>query len=113
MAKLDHAAIRTTSYEETQKFFEDVFDMHMWRELGEKPARKCWYQEGIQLCETKEICADDQNGYDHISIAVDSIPETMEKIKAYPTTAINDHWFSLSNGTRIELKLLEDWKLGQ
>ena len=39
--------------------------------------------------------------------------KTMEKIKAYPTTAINDHWFSLSNGTRIELKLLEDWKLGQ
>ena len=113
MAKLDHAAIRTTSYEEAQKFFEDVFGMHMWREIGEKPARKCWYQEGIQLCETKEIYVDGQNGYDHISIAVNSIPETMEKIKAYPTTAINDHWFSLPNGTRIELKLLEDWKLGQ
>ena len=30
MAKIDHAAIRTTSYEEPQKFFEDVFEMHMW-----------------------------------------------------------------------------------
>lgn len=41
MAKIDHAAIRTTSYEDTQKFFEDVFEMHMWREIGEKPGRKC------------------------------------------------------------------------
>lgn len=29
MAKIDHAAIRTTSYEDAQKFFEDVFEkMH-------------------------------------------------------------------------------------
>ena len=40
MAKIDHAAIRTTSYEDTQRFFEDVFEMHMWREIGEKPERK-------------------------------------------------------------------------
>ena len=32
MAKIDHAAIRTTAYEEAQKFFEDVFEMHIWRE---------------------------------------------------------------------------------
>ena len=49
MAKIDHAAIRTSSYEDAQKFFEDVFDMHMWREIGEKPSRKCWFREGIQL----------------------------------------------------------------
>ena len=48
MAKIDHAAIRTSSYEDAQKFFEDVFDMHMWREIGEKPERKCWFREGIQ-----------------------------------------------------------------
>ena len=47
MAKIDHAAIRTASYENAQKFFEDVFEMHMWREIGEKPGRKCWYEEGI------------------------------------------------------------------
>ena len=41
-----------------------------------------------------------QNGYDHISIAVNSVEETMEKIKAYPVTPINDHWFSLPDGTR-------------
>lgn len=35
----------------------------------------------------------------------------MEKIKAYPVKAINDHWFSLSNGTKIELKPLAEWKV--
>lgn len=49
MAKIDHAAIRTKSYEDAQKFFEDVFEMHMCREIGEKPERKCWFREGIQL----------------------------------------------------------------
>ena len=58
MARIDHAAIRTKSYEEAQHFFEDVFEMHMWREIGEKPGRKCWYKEGIQLCEVEELDAD-------------------------------------------------------
>ena len=113
MAKIDHAAIRTASYENAQKFFEDVFEMHMWREIGEKPGRKCWFKEGIQLCETSEIAVSSENGYDHISLAVDSVPEIMEKIKAYPVTPINDHWFSLPNGTKIELKLLSDWKVNE
>ena len=58
MAKIDHAAIRTKSYEEAPRhFFEDVFEMHMWREIGEKPGRKCWYKEGIQLCEVEKLDA--------------------------------------------------------
>ena len=111
MAKIDHAAIRTESYEEVQKFFEDIFDMHMWREIGEKPGRKCWYKEGIQLCETEKLEKKNENGYDHISIAVDRVEEVMERVKAYPVEIINDHWFALPNGTKIELKLLENWKL--
>ena len=111
MARIDHAAIRTKSYEEAQRFFEDVFEMHMWREIGEKAGRKCWYKEGIQLCEVEELDAASENGYDHISIAVDSEAEIMEKIKAYPVKAINDHWFSLPNGTKIELKPLAEWKV--
>ena len=111
MARIDHAAIRTKSYEEAQRFFEDVFEMHMWREIGEKPGRKCWYKEGIQLCEVEDLDAASENGYDHISIAVDSEAEIMEKNKAYPVKAINDHWFSLPNGTKIELKPLAEWKV--
>ena len=82
-------------------------------EIGEKPERKCWYEEGIQLCEREEIDTEGENGYDHISIAVDSVEETMEKIKVYPVKEINDHWFSLPNGTKIELKLLENWKVNK
>ena len=111
MAKIEDAGIRTSSYEDAQKFFEDVFDMHMWREIGEKPERKCWFREGIQLCEVSAINTDAENGYDHISIAVDSVEKTMEKIKAYPVKPINDHWVSLPDGTRIELKLLANWKV--
>ena len=66
MAKIDHAAIRTSSYEDAQKFFDDVFDMHMWREIGEKPERKCWFREGIQLCEVSAINTDAENGYETI-----------------------------------------------
>ena len=111
MAKIDHAAIRTASYEEAQKFFEDIFEMHVWREIGEKPERKCWYKEGIQLCETEEIETSNENGYDHISIVVDEVETVMERVKAYPVEIINVHCFSLPNGTKIELKLLENWKL--
>ena len=78
---------------------------------GKKPERKCWFREGIQLCEVSAINTDAENGYDHISIAVDSVEKTMEKIKAYPVKPINDHWFSLPDGTRIELKLLANWKV--
>ena len=81
MTKLDHAAIRTVHYEEAQTFFKDVFDMHMWGEIGEKPGRKCWFKEGIQLCEATEISVSAENGYDHISLAVDSVPEIMKKSK--------------------------------
>ena len=82
MAKIDHAAIRTASYEDAQKFFEDVFEMHMWREIGEKPERKCQYEEGIQLCEREEIDTEGENGYDHISIAVDSVERQWKRLKS-------------------------------
>ena len=48
MAKIDHAGLLTESYEDAQRFFEEVFGMRKWREDGEKPARRCWYMEGIQ-----------------------------------------------------------------
>lgn len=63
------------------------------------------------FAEVEELDAASENGYDHISIAVDSEAEIMEKIKAYPVKAINDHWFSLPNGTKIELKPLAEWKV--
>ncbi|NWO20342.1 VOC family protein [Oribacterium sp. oral taxon 102] len=112
MAKIDHAAIRCRNYEGAKRFFEYVFEMNMWREIGEKPERKCWYREGIQLCEQEEIRIGEDNGYDHISIAVEDIPGTMAKAEEYGAKRINDHWFFLQDGARIELKPLSEWKLG-
>ena len=112
MAKIDHAGLLTESYEDAQRFFEEVFGMRKWREDGEKPARRCWYMEGIQLNETAEkIDTEAQNGYGHISIAVESVSETMEKLTGYPVKVMNDHWFQLPNGTKIERKPLDKWKV--
>ena len=52
MTKLDHAAIRTVHYEEAQTFFKDVFNMHMWREIGEKPGRYAKQQKYLFLLKT-------------------------------------------------------------
>ena len=46
MTKLDHTAIRTFHYEEAQTFFKDVFNMHMWREIGEKPDANAGSKKG-------------------------------------------------------------------
>ena len=35
----------------------------------------------------------------------------MEKIRNYRATPINDNWFILPNGVKIELKQLKDWQL--
>ena len=100
MAKIDHAGLLTESYEDAQRFFEEVFGI------------RCWYMEGIQLNETAEkIDTEAQNGYGHISIAVESVSETMEKLTGYPVKVMNDHWFQLPNGTKIELKPLDKWKV--
>ena len=68
--------------------------MHMWRKL-EKSRPQVLVPEGIQLCEAENIDTSAENGYDHISIAVESVEETMEKIRSYPVKPINDHWFAL------------------
>ena len=78
--------------------------MHMWREIGEKPGRKCWFKEGIQLCEATEISVSAENGYDHISLAVDSVPEIMKKIKAYPVTPINEPLVLTSKRNKNRIK---------
>ena len=49
MAKIDHAGLLTESYEDAQRFFEEVFGMRKWREDGEKPARLlCRLQRVLQ-----------------------------------------------------------------
>lgn len=104
-AEIDHVAIRTAEFEKTKAFFEDVFSMESYREAGEKPARRVWYLQGVQLCEV-ETLPEGENGYDHFSMGVEDVEAIMKKVKeSYPECRIkNDHWFILPNGTGLELK---------
>ena len=44
--EIDHVAIRTTEFDKARAFFEDVFSMQCYREVGQKPERKLWFLEG-------------------------------------------------------------------
>ena len=103
--EIDHVAIRTTEFDKARAFFEDVFSMQCYREIGQKPERKLWFLEGVQLCEV-EALPEGENGYDHFSLGVDDVEAVMKHVeKAYPECEIiNDHWFRLPNRTEIELK---------
>ena len=48
MTELDHVALRTTEFEKTEAFFEDIFEMRRYRESGEAPHRIVFYLEGLQ-----------------------------------------------------------------
>ena len=104
-SKLDHIALRTAHYEEMKAFFEKVFFMHCDREIGERPNRKLWFQEGIQLCEQPEEFVG-ENGYDHFCLLVNDIAEVMRILENdYPECRILDsNWFLRPNQTKVELK---------
>ena len=103
--EIDHVAIRTIEFDKARAFFEDVFSMQCYREVGQKPERKLWFLEGVQLCEV-EALPKGENGYDHFSLGVEDVEAVMKYVeKEYPECEIvNDHWFRLPNRTEIELK---------
>ena len=87
MTKLDHAAIRTVHYDGSTNVFLRMFLICICGGRLVKTRTQCWFKEGIQLCEATEISVSAENGYDHISLAVDSVPEIMKKtqsISCYP-----------------------------
>lgn len=102
---IHHAALNVTEFDWYVDFFLSVFGMTVQRTAGEKPARKVWFHEGIQLneCETSSVCG---NACDHISLAVEDIPRTIEAAKKSGCSTLSDgpHWFALPNGVRVELK---------
>lgn len=106
MTELDHVALRTTEFDRTKAFFEDIFEMRCYRESGEAPHRIIFYLEGLQLNEVTEVQSG-ENVFDHISIGVADVAATMKKVgEKYPDCRLEkDHWVVLPDGqTRIELK---------
>ena len=49
--QLHHVAVNTRNFEETVRFFKELFAMEVTQEKGQAPNRKLWFREGIQINE--------------------------------------------------------------
>ena len=102
--RLHHVCVNSVNFEETVRFFQEVFQMEISHTRGTAPSRKLWFQEGIQVNEAAH--ADSAgNLYDHIGIHVDNKEETLAKARAFGCTILPDKpkWFYTPDGTLIEL----------
>ena len=103
--KLHHTAVNAVNFEETVKFFQELFDMEVLKTNGEAPHRKLWFRQGIQVNEVTEVVPDG-NVYDHIGIRVDDRERTLAKARAMGCKAMDGkpaHWFLTPEGIVIEL----------
>lgn len=104
-AKIDHVAIKVNNLEESVQFFEEVFGMEIEKTAGEKPVRKVWFKEGIQLNETD---GDIERGgmLDHIGIYTDNQSAVLGKSWEYGCKKLpnGDNWFENPLGLKVELK---------
>ncbi len=104
-SQIHHAALNVSAFDWYTAFFQTVFGMTVQKTSGERPARKVWFHEGIQLNERTDaigcgtIC-------DHISLAVENIPEAVDAAINAGCDPLPEgaHWFALPNGVRLELK---------
>lgn len=102
--QLHHATVNSAQFENTVRFFQEVFQMEVSRTTGEKPERKLWFRQGIQV---NEVCAPAASGgvCDHLGIQVTDKAETLEKAAAFGCKPLADkpHWFTTPEGILIEL----------
>ena len=102
--QVHHVAVRSAAFEETVRFFEEVFQMEVSRTAGEKPARRLWFRQGLQVNEVAS--PDPVSGLcDHIGIQVERKSETLEKAEAFGCEMLEDKpgWFVTPDGIVIEL----------
>lgn len=102
MILLHHAAIATVDYDQYKKIFEKI-GMQVERETGTAPNRQLWFREGIQLKESQNV--NRGSNVDHLALRSDQKEETV-KIALENGCTPDEHgdsWFSLPNGTLIEL----------
>lgn len=103
-SQLHHVAMNVCDLKWYTTFFQDVFGMEIRKTSGSAPNQKIWFSAGIQLNECRDA-ADVGNAYDHISISVADVSETVRAALRAGCTQLPDgaHWFALPNGIRIEL----------
>ena len=103
--QLHHVAVNTANFEETVKFFEELFDMEVSRKTGDAPNRKLWFRQGIQVCEVTEA-APGGNRCDHIGIQVPNREAALQKALTMGCKAVEGkpaHWFLTPDDIVIEL----------
>ena len=104
---IHHVALNVEDLDWYAAFFREVFGMQAERTAGERPGRKLWFREGIQL---NEVSGPLTGGgwYDHLSLAVEDIPDTVKSALSRGCSPLPEgrNWFALPNGVRVELKEL-------
>jgi catechol 2,3-dioxygenase-like lactoylglutathione lyase family enzyme len=105
-AKIDHVAIKVNNLEESVQFFEEVFGMEIEKTAGEKPVRKVWFKEGIQLNE-EAVKITAGGVMDHIGIYTDNEDIILEKSRKYGCRNLpnGENWIQTPAGLIIELKV--------
>lgn len=103
-AKLHHAAVNAVNFEQTVRFFQEVFQMDIDRTAGISPQRKLWFQQGIQVNEVSSINSS-AGLWDHIGIQVPDKTEVLTKAFAFGCTPFpgKTDWFFTPDGLLIEL----------
>lgn len=110
-SQLHHVALNVTDPEWYITFFQEVFSMQIRKSSGTAPNRKIWFHEGIQLNEISNLPEEASSPghiYDHISIAVEDMAETMENAFRHGCLpgSQGTNWFILPNGAAVELMTL-------
>lgn len=100
---IHHVALCAKEFDWYVDFFEQVFEMTVRKTAGKKPDRKIWFNEGIQLNETRENTIPGTS-CDHISLQVkDHIAAVKVCIERGCIKAANgDNWIVLPNGIKVE-----------
>lgn len=102
--QVHHVAVNTANFEETVRFFEELFDMEVLKANGEAPNRKLWFRQGIQVNEAAEILPGG-NRYDHIGIQVPNREEIVARALAMGCSPVagKPYWFITGDDLMIEL----------
>lgn len=99
---IHHVAITVSEFDQYAELFKQVFEMQVEKKSGQKPNRKIWFRQGIQLNE----CSSPSPLFDHIGISAGNQEELLTRAQKYGCTPLPEgsNWFALPNGIRVELK---------
>lgn len=102
---LDHIALNISEIEWYWSFFESVFGMTIAKQKTDNGCRKIWFDEGIQLIETKTDCNNNGKFFDHIAIRTDDKDTIYRRLNNLNEVKCikSDNWFCVKDKLIIEI----------